>query len=713
MSYEKATILSTLSKIQSGELVLPAIQRDFVWEPERMYKLLDSIFRGYPFSTLLFWNTKQRIQYREFTKDWSSDYRFTFQVKSEGKKGTMVLDGQQRLQTMYLAIYGSYDQKVLYFDLLSGIEPDDISQAKYHFEFLSTAEVELRNAHNAGIQYWVPLRDLANLNNRQIAIKAMQYLAILKLQAESDAGQRLSQNVSAAFGALRVEDTLNYFTVDKEYGDDGLVTDLDEILEIFVRVNSGGQVLSKSDLMFSLMQMLWEGAADTIAELTDRLNAKERYDFDKDFILKVALVCTNHGARYEVDKLRNETNVKEIEQSFPRIADALVNCKDFIVSKARFLDDRILRSYNTLIPFVYFFYLQPNQQVKSEETLLRMNHALYLSLMTALFSRFADNYIDRVVNTIILPSHEKNPGYFPLEDYLEFMQSRQGHSQLDDWLLQNNISYLMNILEGGTRLPEGRRSRRPEVDHIFPNSKLQTLRIPEDRINHYANFRLISQPENNWKRAQDPQPYFKANPKAAARYYIPTNLLAYDQYEQFLEKRREMIWQRLAQFFGLDQGSEHPVPSADEPVVQAVEADTGQHSPPKPLMEYCRARISSEQTAYPALQDSARWWDIMPDWYGNIWRRNYASSLDQQGVWTVGDMAVLISVLKLHIDWVEDGYPVLGFALPGPDGKPVKINRFQKWGWRMVLWVMENHGFDWREYVVNPDILNQVRNSMK
>ena len=91
MSYEKANILATLSKIQNGDLVLPAIERDFVWDPDRMYKLLDSIFRGYPFSTLLFWNTKQRIQYREFTKDWYDDFHFTFQIKPESKKGAWLL----------------------------------------------------------------------------------------------------------------------------------------------------------------------------------------------------------------------------------------------------------------------------------------------------------------------------------------------------------------------------------------------------------------------------------------------------------------------------------------------------------------------------------------------------------------------------------------------------------------------------------------------
>ena len=708
MSYEKATILSTLSKIQTGELVLPAIQRDFVWEPERMYKLLDSIFRGYPFSTLLFWNTKQRIQYREFTKEWSSDYRFTFQVKPEGKKGTMVLDGQQRMQTIYLAIYGSYGQKVLYFDLLSGIEPDDISQAKYHFEFLSPAEVELRNSQYAGIQHWVPLRDLASLSSKQITVKTIQYLNLLNIPSDSDTGQRLSQNISAAFGALRVEDSLNYFTVDKEYGDDGLFTNLDEILEIFVRVNSGGQVLSKSDLMFSLMQMLWEGAADTIGDLIDRLNAKERYDFDKDFILKVALVCTNHGARYEVDKLRNETNVKEIEDSFPKIAEALVNCKDFVVSKSRFLDDRILRSYNTLIPFVYFFYLQPNQQVKSEETLLRMNHALYLSLMTALFSRLADNYIDQVVNNILLPSHQKNPGQFPLEDFLGFMQSKQGHSQLDDWLLQNNISYLMNILEGGTRLPEGRRAHRPEVDHIFPHSRLQALGVPEERINHYANFRLISQPENNWKRAQNPQPYFEANPKAAARYYIPTHLLAYEKYDQFLVKRRERIWEHLKRFFGQDgsptvsQPIEMDSLSADEPT--SLTKNNSNESQPNEVRQACDEMLTEEQKALPILHDTTQWIEIfkaVP--FSPQWCRRYQRALTKIGVQNVGDFASAIMALNLKIDYISYELPFYKFASHLPSGRKLKITtrEFGGYAWKWVLITLEQRGFDWKKYKVS------------
>lgn len=706
MSYEKATIISTLSKIQNRELVLPAIQRDFVWEPERMYKLLDSIFRGYPFSTLLFWNTKQRVQFREFTKDWSDEYQFTYQVKQEGVKGTMVLDGQQRLQTLYLAIYGSYEQKILYFDLLSGIEPDDVSQAKYHFEFLTPVEAGQRNSQQGTTRHWIPLRELADLTRLQIAQRAIQYLTFLGIPGDSDTGQRLSQNVAAVFGSMRADETLNYFTIDKEYGDDGLETSLDEILEIFVRVNSGGQVLSKSDLMFSLMQMLWEGAADAIAELIDLLNRQGHYDFDKDFVLKCALVCCGKGARYEVGKLREEKTVRLIEDRFPAIRQAMENCLEFVVSKARFLDDRILRSYNALIPLIYFFYLQPNQQVKSEETLFRMKQVLYISLMTGLYGRAADNIIDQLVNNVIHTEHDKAPGRFPLEECLEFIHKRQGRSELDDWLLQNNINYLMNILEGGTQLPDGRRMRRPEVDHIFPHSRLQALGYPEALVNHYANFRLISRPENNWKRAQDPGPYFAQNPKSASYYFIPLDLLNYGQYQQFLDQRRALIWDHLRRFFGQDApaGADRRDPVVAPGTPQPLGASAPViPSKPSGLRKVLDEMLTPEQKSLPVLNDTSSWLSIYKGvGFSKAWCSRYERALQGVGIYTVGDFAAAIMALGLKLTAVEyEKFYQLSQPLPSGQSTFIPTREFGGYAWERALKTLKERGLDWENYLVS------------
>ncbi|MFC1878913.1 DUF262 domain-containing protein [Chloroflexota bacterium] len=606
MSYEKATILSYLRKIHDKELVLPAIQRDFVWDEDHINRLLDSIFRGYPFGTLLFWNTKQRVQFRRFTLEWSEDERYTYDIKPEGQKTTLVLDGQQRLQSLYVALYGSLDNKRLYFDLLSGDEPDDISQAKFIFQFLTATQAEEENQKNMGAVYWVQLNEITNIEKQgQIIVKVQQYLRNIGLAAESDEGARLSQNVGIAYYTIKADEVLNFYTVDKEFGDDGLLTSQDEILEIFVRVNSGGQVLTKSDLMFSLMQLSWEGAADAIADLVEKLNKKGRYNFDKDFILKCALVCVGEGAKYAVAKFRKESTLEKIENEFHLLDRALENCVDFVVNTSRFLDDRILRSYNTLIPFVYFFYLQPDQDIHGEDVRIHMNQALYLSLMTSVYSRFADNYIDQVINNILNPEHKIQPGVFPLGRYRRFVYEKREKATIDDWLLQNNIPLLMNILEKGRRLPEGRRRRVPEYDHIFPKSKLPDYGYLDELINHYANMRLIPAKDNNWKRNQDPNVYFERFPEVMDYYLMPTGLLEYEQYPEFIKLRSKLIWKIVRTFLGLPKEPEtippaYPLPesSASKPV-QVTKDDGGSVIDETSLMRrmLTRAPISRGQRA--------------------------------------------------------------------------------------------------------------------
>lgn len=583
MSYEKATILSVVGRIRDEDLVLPAIQRDFVWQPERVYRLIDSILRGYPFGTLLFWNTRQRVQYREFVKDWREDHAFTFQIKDQGKKRTFVLDGQQRLQSLYMSLYGNYEGRMLHFDLLSGEQNGDVAELRYDSEFLEAGEAAQRNSNERDKHLWVPLREIAEItNHHQLVYRRQKYLDRTGLDAGSTAGVRLQQNLDIARDALRSAEIINYYAVDKEYGDDGQVTPLDEVLEIFVRMNSGGQVLSKSDLMFSLIQLHWEGAYDAIAEVVDALNANGRFEFDRDFVLKTALVCAGQGARYDVAKFRDETTLALIQDGFPAIREALVNTADFLVNDARFVDGRILGSYNALIPFAYFLYRQPRQLPRDEQTRLEMKQALYLILMLPSFSRAADSRIDGLVQRVFDPAHAQQPGVFPLEQVRQFVRERDGHGEIDDLLLQNNIPILMNIVEGGARLPEGRRAHRPEYDHIFPRSELARRGYPDAQINQYANFRLISKRDNIWKSNKDPRPYFAAQPQVADRYQIPIDLLDYDKYPAFLEARRELIWGRVRGFLGLNEGRDVPAAkteAAPQPIVASEEDQSTGRNP--------------------------------------------------------------------------------------------------------------------------------------
>jgi uncharacterized protein DUF262 len=146
---------STLSNMRgraafNHSLFLPHIQRPFVWEEEQMLRLFDSLMRNYPIQTLLFWRTKDEIKARKFMEqvDWDADLSDSYErnVSKEGIDKVFVLDGQQRLQTLYAIFFGaitSPDNKraEAYFDITSGIAPDE-QGLMYKLQF-STEPIEL------------------------------------------------------------------------------------------------------------------------------------------------------------------------------------------------------------------------------------------------------------------------------------------------------------------------------------------------------------------------------------------------------------------------------------------------------------------------------------------------------------------------------------------------------------------------------------------
>ena len=123
---------------EDGGFWLPNIHRPFVWSEDQMCRLFDSIMREYPISTLLIWKTKNAIRRRKFIDNFKREmltHLSEFYVPEDDKKKCLVLDGQQRLQSLYIGLMGSYEGRELYLDILSGeiAAPDDV---KYKFAFL-------------------------------------------------------------------------------------------------------------------------------------------------------------------------------------------------------------------------------------------------------------------------------------------------------------------------------------------------------------------------------------------------------------------------------------------------------------------------------------------------------------------------------------------------------------------------------------------------
>jgi hypothetical protein len=248
------TLYGLLMQVEMNKVVLPAMQRPFVWNEDRMIRLVDSLLRGFPLGATLLWKTKTMQRYRRFNKDIDSDEAelFTYE-ESQDQDRYLVLDGQQRLTTLLIALRGTYGRRQFYMDVLSHKANKDPGNVYYDGRFLTSQEAKALNAADTDTRYhFVPLRELVEINPRNAAMVALQKGQELDLPADKIV--QVTDLYLRAASVMGDSKALQVIFVGETPGSE---MDIEEILEIFVRVNSGGLVLQKSDLLMSLLDLKW------------------------------------------------------------------------------------------------------------------------------------------------------------------------------------------------------------------------------------------------------------------------------------------------------------------------------------------------------------------------------------------------------------------------------------------------------------------------
>jgi hypothetical protein len=370
---------------EDGGFWLPNIQRPFVWSEEQTCRLFDSILREYPISTLLVWKTKSEIRCRKFIDNFRPEYRDSlsdFFVPQDNKRKCLVLDGQQRLQSLFIGLKGSYEGRELYLDILSGevSAPDDV---KYQFAFLDAKTAQFP---------WLKFKTLV-FSTDDIYTAAQRIIDNAGRSLAEDERQRLSRHVAIVFKTFQSDDGISYQELDSTENPDLYAED--DVVEIFIRANSGGTRLGKSDLLFALLAASWDGANDGMEQLLFELN-RHGFAFTRDFVLKTCLTLLGHGARYEVQKFRAPGVREEIESKWSEIAKAISDVLDFVRGRTFIKCDKALPSYLVLIPLIYVRYRHPESWATAEGR----DSYLLRSLLTGAFSGTPDQLIDDLVKEI-------------------------------------------------------------------------------------------------------------------------------------------------------------------------------------------------------------------------------------------------------------------------------------------------------------------------
>ena len=574
------TIKGTLDEIHRHDLVLPAIQREFVWQPEQICRLFDSLMQGYPFGTFLYWRVAPensgRFKFFDFVLNYHQRDRPHCPPLPEmpNRQLTAVLDGQQRLTALNIGLRGSIARKLpyrwwnspgafptqrLYLDLLWQPDEDDEEGLKYRFSFLTD---EQSSAVEDNV-CWFPVGQVLFLQNAGPAMT--QWL-----------NERLPQeHVTLAHETLyELYQVVHNKHLVAFYEENG--QELDKALQIFIRMNDGGTPLSHSDLLLSIAVAQWtdHDARREIHDLVDELNRiGTGFSFSKDLVLKAGLMLSDIGrVGFKVGNFNRE-NMDKLESKWEDIKRALTLTVQLVSSFG--FTGHSLAAHNAILPIAYYLYTKnPGDTFLAHSSFDQDRKAIREWLIRSLLkSGVWGSGLDTLLTDLRRAIRENDTNSFPVARIRESMARRGRQLVFDDEEVEELVD-----MRYGDRLTFALLSllfpfvdlrNQFHLDHIFPSSRFTDRRlrdacVPDDKVTAFsdrkdglANLQLLQGAVNTEKSATMPAEWLSETyVEEASRYeYKEHHLLgnlpeSITEFDTFYDARRERLKKRIKQLLG-------------------------------------------------------------------------------------------------------------------------------------------------------------------
>lgn len=576
MAYQiPITIKEAIDNIKKRHYLLPSIQREFVWDTDQIETLFDSLMRDYPISTFLFWQvSKNKIkdfQFYEFLNKYhEKDCRHNRKAEPSDEEDIIaLLDGQQRMTSMYLALTGSYAKKMPYYQwnsphafpakklYLNLLKPSDELEVEYEFKFLTEKE-----AKPSEKDFWFECSEILSFED---VSKTMEYLMEHDLTDSSKYSKESRtfalKTLNGFFNVIHQKGTISYYL---EKGEE-----LDKVLQIFIRINSGGTKLSYSDLLLSIATAQWKekDAREVIHEFVDSINQiGDGFNFNKDIVLKSCLVLADFDVKFKVDNFTKE-NMTTIESNWDKTSVAMRSSIE-LVSKLGFSRDN-LAATNTIIPIAYFIYKNG-----FEDSILHSSHReedrtsikewLARVLLKGTFGGQPDSIYPKMRDLI-----NENLGKFPLQETItHYRGSRKSISFSED-----DVDNLLELQYGKSKTycalsllyPGLNYSYKYHQDHIHPQSffkkkslikagfDAQEVELFLEQFNKLPNLQLLEATSNIEKSDQLFEDWLNKNFSSpeARESYLRQNLinssqsLKFADFLAFSEQRKQNLKNQL------------------------------------------------------------------------------------------------------------------------------------------------------------------------
>jgi uncharacterized protein with ParB-like and HNH nuclease domain len=559
MEYTPIRVSDIIRQV-NHDVYLPAIQREFVWGTDRIERLFDSIMADFPVGSFLFWRLKQENKDEwpvyEFIRQFDSDFPHNPAANMAGitKDITLVLDGQQRITSLFIGLRGSYRyfyyrwrKTQLYLNLLKAPLPNDDNpeELTYGFAFREGPE-----PNGDSPQLWYQVGKILDFEDAEDAKSNMKaHLAVLTEDQQENANKLIGRLHNRIHTTLVV----NYYEEKSQ--------DYDKVLQIFVRANSAGLPLEYSDLLLATATAKWEklDARSEIHSFTSTLNdIGNGYTFGKDFVLKASLyLCENLPIQYKVKNF-TRTNLRIIEDNWEKIKDSL-SLTVRLISRFGFNDKNVVAP-SALLPIAFYLMKRGNSsfdtssKAEDSEAQIAIRKWFIFATLKNAFGSSSDTTLTRL-RELLLSADSNTP--FPADTLYASLaiKPQLDESELDRILSNQYQGRYTNLILSLLYPDRDWRDTVFHEDHIFPQSEFSVRGLKKrgyddvkvgsylSKYNVLANLELLTDSENLAKNATPFDAWIQTRDEGFRKRHLIPDLPEYNfnSFEQFFNARQALI----------------------------------------------------------------------------------------------------------------------------------------------------------------------------
>lgn len=532
-------ISQIIDKINEQHLFVPAFQREYVWKRPDAKNLISSLINDYPTGTMLTWETMEPPELK-------GDY--VYEVSKGAVK--LILDGQQRITTLYMLMTGKippyYTKKEILHDIRGlYVNVETLALEYYKKTFMENDPI------------WVNITDIfkGEVRTRDVIDKLEEKNNGERLPREQE--NKIDDNIDA-INRIKERDFLEQVIPAK--------ASIKEAIDIFYIVNSSGVNLTDAELALAQISGYWPKAREEFKEKLDELKAKG-WVFNLDFLVYV-LLATVHGQGVKMAKLHSAENKEKIQKAWRDLKNTVLDYTFNVLQSQAYIDHtKEIQSVYALVPIITYVYLKPDHKLNDEE-IKKAVKWFYYSQVRARYTGQMQQKLDRDIKVVL---DSENPfdellNVIAEERSLEIKPSefsgrttRHPLFGLMKWYFKSQNAVCLGT---GIHLRKNMGAKyQLEYDHIFAYSALRDSEYFDmDNRMDYAlaqemtNRALLTQKENRSKSAKYADIYLKQAkenfPNALKLQCIPEDeeLWKVENYEKFLEERRKLLAKELNHF---------------------------------------------------------------------------------------------------------------------------------------------------------------------